>query len=914
MYVNTKYLASLRRFTYGTMLGAGVFAALTLIGHAAGSDTLAGLGGREPMRVAVGLAVLLSVGGMAGLLSGRVIVARIASGALVLFALVIAAASPSSATSWFWPSLFTAIALLSIGLSLFLFSIQRVRAGEHVALGAGAFALFALMRTLVGVTGTGVLSSLTWISFPAALCLFMITLALLLLEPRTRIVRLLTSSLLDGDMARWMLPVAILVPSALAGLQMLGYRSGWIDVDLGLTLMMTLLVCISVVVGFSNAARLRALALAEKKEHSLLEDAQALAGVGSWVLERRHACISYSADCGRLFGMRYEQLPVGQAGFLMLVSDADRVRFAAQLEALSAANPVLNTEITVRHTDGNERWISLRARVETDEDGSVVRVFGTLLDLTEWRRNERALAERTQRLSTLLRSIGDAVIATDAAGRVELMNPVAERMTGWTLEESKGRPLGDVFCIINEHTRMPVENPVGRVLREGRVVGLANHTALVRRDGDERSIADSAAPIWNENGTVSGVVMVFHDVTDVRVATEEKERLRGQLVAADRMASLGLLAAGVAHEINNPLSYLSGGLSLLEPSLFDRIYDATMDGRLESVRSLIDEGREMARDCLHGAERIRRIVGDLGAFGRVHDDSPEGANVSQAIELGLRLAGCQIRPRARAEFVPARVPLVKIAQERLGQVLLNLLLNAAHAIPEGEPERNFIRITCRTEPDGKRVAIEIEDSGCGISAEHLSRLFEPFFTTKPVGMGTGLGLSICHGIVTSIGGEITVDSMVDRGTTFRVLLPVAESIITKLKRPARLVGQVRRGRILIIDDDPLVAKIIARLLQPDHDVVVMTQSSAALERLLRGEHFDAVLCDLMMPELTGMDLYKRLDEARPAILERFIFMTGGAVTSAAQEFVNSVVTRCIHKPIDNNILQNLLRELIAKEE
>lgn len=907
-----EHLAALRCLAMRCALATAAVALLASGGHALGLRTLAALGAGEPIRIGAALGLLAGAAGVAALITGRERLARGAAFALLLIALGIVGRI-QLADGWFWPAPATGVALALVAASLLAFGARRIRVAEACAVAAGVLALFAMMRTLLGVTGDGGLVALTWITFPAALGLLLLTAALLLAEPRTTMVRLLASSRLEGEMARWMLPAAILVPTALAALHLLGHDRGWFGVDFGLALMMTVLICLLVGVLFGNASRLRALTLAEEEERALLDDAQTLARLGSWVLDRRSTRVDYSPQCAALFGLAPQRLQPGLAGLLTLVCDRDRVAFASGLDALSAANPLLQTEVRMCHVDGGERSVLVRARAEIDEDGAVERVLGTLLDLTELRRNEHALAEREQRLATLLQSIGDAVIATDANGRVEHMNPVAERMTGWNIDEARGRPLAEVFHIINERTRMPVENPVGRVLREGRVVGLANHTALVRRDGDERSIADSAAPVRDRDGNVTGVVMVFHDVTDVRVAQEEQERLRARLVAADRMASLGLLAAGVAHEINNPLSYVIGGLSVLEPSLFDRIHDAARGSAAENALApLISEGRELAHDCQQGAERVRRIVGDLSAFGRNHDDDHSGANVHEAIELALRMAGNQIRPRARIETALAAVPPVAIGQARLGQVVLNLLVNAAHAIPEGVPERNLVRVACRTEPDGRRVVIEIQDTGCGIAPENVARLFDPFFTTKPVGVGTGLGLSICHGIVTAAGGDITVDSDPGKGSTFRLLLPVAQRAPNGVViEPKPALPPVRRGRILIIDDDPLVGKIIARVLQPDHDAVIATDSRAALERLLGGEHFDAVLCDLMMPGLSGMDVHQRLSAIRPTMLARFIFMTGGAVNAAAQDFVRNVAERCIGKPVDKRVLQDMLREVIG---
>jgi CheY-like chemotaxis protein len=243
---------------------------------------------------------------------------------------------------------------------------------------------------------------------------------------------------------------------------------------------------------------------------------------------------------------------------------------------------------------------------------------------------------------------------------------------------------------------------------------------------------------------------------------------------------------------------------------------------------------------------------------------------------------------------------------RLGQVFVNLLLNAAQAIPEGHAETNEIRVVTSHDEALGLVAIAIEDTGAGIAPDVKSRIFEPFFTTKPVGSGTGLGLSICHGIVAGFGGSIEVESVVGVGSTFRVLLPVARGA-----RKADSAGQdpapvVRRGRLLIVDDDAKVARAFAFLLAPHHDVEVSLDPRAAAGRIVAGERFDIVFCDLMMPDTTGMDFHALVDKAVPEQAKRIVFVTGGAFTHTAREFVARVANTLLDKPFDRKALDAVL--------
>jgi len=269
----------------------------------------------------------------------------------------------------------------------------------------------------------------------------------------------------------------------------------------------------------------------------------------------------------------------------------------------------------------------------------------------------------------------------------------------------------------------------------------------------------------------------------------------------------------------------------------------------------------------------------------------------------------EIRHRARLVKDYGDLPPVRANESRLGQVFLNLLVNAAQAIPEGAADRNEIRIVTRSVPPG-RVTIEVRDSGGGIPPEVLGRIFDPFFTTKPSGVGTGLGLSICHSIVTALDGEISVDTAAERGTTFRVTLPIAD-LTTAI--PARAVtpqtqSSGRRGKVLVIDDEPLIGAAVKRALTSEHDVTAMSSSHEALTRLRAGERYDVILCDLMMPALTGMDIHDELTKLAPAQADRMVFITGGAFTARAQSFLAEVQNPRIEKPFDLHALRALVHQ------
>ena len=237
---------------------------------------------------------------------------------------------------------------------------------------------------------------------------------------------------------------------------------------------------------------------------------------------------------------------------------------------------------------------------------------------------------------------------------------------------------------------------------------------------------------------------------------------------------------------------------------------------------------------------------------------------------------------------------------------MNLLLNAAQSIPEGEADRNEVRVSIR--PNGTaEVLLEVRDTGPGIAPEILAHVFDPFFTTKPVGAGPGLGLSICHGIVTSIGGRIEAQSVLGGGATFRVTLPACR---TEAAPPGEPSQAPRRGRILLVEDDPLVARAVRRTLSRDHDVVFVEGGRAALQALAK-ERYDLVMSDLMMPEMTGMDLHAELSRTHPDVAQRMVFLSGGAFTDAAREFLRRVPNRQVEKPFNPQELRELVARLLA---
>jgi signal transduction histidine kinase/CheY-like chemotaxis protein len=393
---------------------------------------------------------------------------------------------------------------------------------------------------------------------------------------------------------------------------------------------------------------------------------------------------------------------------------------------------------------------------------------------------------------------------------------------------------------------------------------------------------------------------------NLKVRLQELQSARERLVHAEKMAAVGTLAAGVGHEINNPLSFIISNLHYTATEVRQAAKREGDEGRWEEVSKALDE-------ALQGADRVRRIVQDLKTFSRMQPERLRRVELHGVLELALAIADAEVRHRARVVKEYDESLVVLGDETRLGQVFLNLLVNAAQAIPEGHADQHEIRVTLRKNGRG-HILVAVSDTGAGIAPEVLPRIFEPFFTTKAVGVGTGLGLSICHSYVQNMGGEIHVRSQPGRGTTFEVELPPAPQLSSKEISglfPAPAAG-ASRGRLMLIDDEPLLVAALARTLAPEHEVEPFTNARQALERLRAGESYALILCDLMMPEMTGMELYATLADEVPAMAERMVFLTGGAFTETARTFLDSTHLPWLEKPFEPERLRARLRVLLAE--
>jgi len=596
---------------------------------------------------------------------------------------------------------------------------------------------------------------------------------------------------------------------------------------------------------------------------------------------------------GRLSGQRLRKLLPERdtGGWLALLFSVE-----------SSGQPVSADLLDSRGGKESVKWLHCSAMKLRDF------VLVRFRDSTQSLRTTVALEESRNRMVEILEGTPDAFCSVDENWNFSYINQNAEVISG----KPRGPMLGNsMWTECPELLGTIFEESFRRVMKE---------RVLVRFEQElppDHYYEVSAYP------SGQGMSVFFREIRDQKrleaerdelLAREQKARLEAEalarqrdrelmaaqekLVQSEKLATAGQLAAGVGHEINNPLSFVIGNIHFALEQLSGLSPE-------QPVGQHLQESLDALREAGVGAERIRGIVMDLKRFARADESLMGPVDVQQALEFSLSMALPHIRHRAHVERRFSPVTKVLGNEAKLGQVFLNLMINAADAMPEGDVARN--RLTLTTRMENERVVVEVSDTGRGMTPEVLERAFEPFFTTKSVGSGTGLGLSICLGLVQGMKGELSATSRPGVGSTFRVVLPPATEPARNFT-PVAAVAARERKRVLVVDDEPGIAAVFRRIIGRSHEVVVAQSGREALALLERDDAFDRIFCDLMMADLTGMDVYEALAQWRPDCLERFVFMTGGSFTERARTFLQTVPLPRIDKPFEPAII----RELIAQ--
>lgn len=524
-------------------------------------------------------------------------------------------------------------------------------------------------------------------------------------------------------------------------------------------------------------------------------------------------CEYFNKTSDELIGMK----------FTNLLPESDRQKVMDNIATLTPESPVFEIEHRVIDAKGKIRWQRWTDRALFNDKGKLINFQAIGEDITKRKESQEKLADERERLSVTLKSIGDGVITTDIEGRVVLLNKVAEEVTGWSNKEAQGLKLSTVFNIIREDTREIHENPVEKVLSSGSIVELANNTILIARDGKERIIADSGAPIKDKNNKIIGVVLVFRDVT-------EKKKMNDALERTARLESLGLLAGGIAHDFNNLLGGVFGYVDLALTFSKD------------------DDVKEFLNKSLEAMERAKSLTGQLLTFSKggapvkvtkklfpflkdTVDFALSGSNVTCEIEASKDLMHCNFD------------------QNQLSQVVDNIVINAKQAMKDGgkielKAENIFFDENSHLILDkGNYIKISIKDHGKGILTENLPRIFDPFFSTK--NRGHGIGLTTSYSIIEKHGGCIDVNSIYGKGSEFIIYLPAINDN-SSCNCSIESKDNKKLDTIIIMDDDDIILDMTSAMLKSMKFKVLTAKNGNDALTLFRENQnsISAIICDL----------------------------------------------------------------------
>ncbi len=621
----------------------------------------------------------------------------------------------------------------------------------------------------------------------------------------------------------------------------------------------------------------------------------------AWGIENRLTHLKYSV-CGiAMSGDEAIEKAIAMRPDIILMD----INLGNGIDGIEAAGLIRDlTEIPVVYLTAHSDDATIQRAKLTEPFGFVLKPYEdsdlrTAIEIGLHRSSmEQQLRKSQQWLAATLSSIGDGVIAVDKRGCVSFMNRLAEELTGWSLAEALGREVTNIFRIVEESTRRTVRNPVIESLTTGTKVGLAKNTILVNRDGSERFIDDSAAPITGNGAELDGAVLVFRDVTQERL--EEERRKQTQSLEA-----IGRMASGIAHDFNNIMTGIINYTEVL------RNGDISAEQRLSAVEQI----RE-------GGNRAAQLTQQIVAFSRKQMLVPVRIDLNHLItEI---TSGLQNLLGEKVDLVftpsPEACPL-KVDPTQLEQAIINVVTNARDAMPNGgcvSLSTSIVKLdegTTGLHPDvqaGAYVRLSVTDTGTGISQDVLPRIFEPFFTTKDAGSGIGLGLSVVHGIIKQSRGHIEVTSELEQGTTFNIFLPLNESPVPQPHSQDASASLASGETILLVDDEDLVRDSTKFLLETMGYTIL--DASCGSEALNIAANYQGpihlLLTDLMMPNLNGQELAQAVTAIRPEL--PVLYMSGHTADEVIRKSIESEPHHFLQKPFNLSSLKSSIANTIKR--
>jgi PAS domain S-box-containing protein len=594
----------------------------------------------------------------------------------------------------------------------------------------------------------------------------------------------------------------------------------------------------------------------------------------------------------RLIGYSREEL-MGMNYRVYVPPEKRKEAFEIYNRIYRTGEPASMIDVVQIRKDGKRIFVESSAYPIKNEKGEIIGFRGVSHDVTERKQMEEALRRSEERYRTVLEDVEEAYYEEDLAGNFTLFNDALCRQLGYSREELMG---------MNYKSYTPPEDvdrvfkAFNHIYRTGEPLRLFP-MERIKKDGTRIYTETSGSRLLDEKGEIIGFRGVIHDTTVQKKAEEEKRQLEQKAQLASRLASVGELASGVAHEINNPLTGVIGYAHLL--------------------LARKDISRDVRRDLEiinEGAQRVAGIVKKLLAFARQTKPEQRYVNINELIgnTLDLRayeLAASNIKVTLQ---LSRDMPMTIADPGQLQQVFLNLIINAE---TEMKLAHDRGKLTIKTERINNTLRITFKDNGPGIARENLQTIFDPFFTTREVGQGTGLGLSVCHGIVTEHNGRIWVESELGKGAAFIIELPLAteEGRFETPEPVIEEVTSVAKARILVVDDEPVIRQFISQVLGEQGHTVETVDNAASALKMVKSKRYRLILLDIKMPGMGGVELYKKFQKIAPSLTKRIVFITGDVMGKRTMSFLDKTKTHYIMKPFDARQLKAEINRILARK-
>ena len=605
---------------------------------------------------------------------------------------------------------------------------------------------------------------------------------------------------------------------------------------------------------------------------------------GNYIFFNNALCRQLGYSREELIGMNYR--------VYIPPDDVNKV-FQAYNQVYRTGEPIKFFDMSQIRKDGTRLVAQTSVFPLRNETGEIVGFRGVGRDVTKRIRMEEALRQSEEKYRTVMENIEEAYFEVDLAGNYTFFNDALCRQLGYSREELMGMNYGVYTPPERQKKAFETYN---RIYRTGEPAEIFD-AIQIRKDGKQIFVESSAAPIRNQKGEIVGFRGVTRDITERKQAEEEKRQLEQKAQLASRLASVGELASGVAHEINNPLTGVIGYAHLL--------------------LARKDIPKDMIRDVEiinEGAQRVASIVKKLLAFARQTRPEQRYVNINELIHNTLDLQAYALASNnIKVSLQLARdIPMTIADPGQLQQVFLNLIMNAETAM---KLARGRGKLSIKTEHSDNTIRISFKDTGPGIAKETMESIFDPFFTTREVGQGTGLGLSVCHGIVAEHKGRIWVESDLGKGATFIVELPIVTED-KQLEMPEPVIieepKKVAKAKILVVDDEPVIRQLISQVLgEEGHEVETIDNAADAL-KMVNSKRYRLILLDIKMPGMSGVELYKKFQKIAPSITKRVVFITGDVMGKRTMAFLDKTKAPCLMKPFDAKQLKTDIKRILAR--